>query len=194
MSNGRSPAHPEPPAVFTTERLFARAWDPERDVAGAFALYGDPEVVRFIGGNLVADLDAQREHLRQIIGRIARFPEGQGSWPTFDAESGEMVGTALLKPLPKSGTDREPSNDIEVGWHLARAHWGRGFATEMGRALLRYGCHELKLPVLHAVVETPNARSLAVARRIGLRHVGTTDAYYDHVLEHFILERRDFRE
>ncbi len=152
-------------------------------------MYGDPEVVRHIGGVLVANLEEQRTQLAQIQQRILRLPNGQGSWPVFEKKSGELVGTALLKPLPKSGTGRQPSDDIEVGWHLARAHWGRGLASEMGRALLSRGFETLGLAVLHAVVEAPNVRSLAVARGIGMLHVGSTDAYYDATLEHFVLER-----
>ena len=55
------------------------------------------------------------------------MPDGYGSWPLFERESGALVGAVLLKPLPEA-------EEIEVGWHLARAAWGNGYATESGKA------------------------------------------------------------
>ena len=73
-------------------------------------------------------------------------------------------------------------------------HWGRGYATEAGRALLRHGFVTLGLAELHAVVEEPNAASHAVARRIGLRDAGTTAAYYGRELRHYLLRRGEWAE
>jgi [ribosomal protein S5]-alanine N-acetyltransferase len=178
--------------VFETERLLARPWRVDEDAEGAFEMYGDPEVVRYIGGELLADVATQRQRLAMLLERNASWGGGYGSWPLIEKPSGELVGTALLKPLPASGTGRQPSQDIEIGWHLVRRHWGRGFASEAGKALLCYGFEVLGLDRLHAVVDPDNARSLAVARRIGLRHTGKTTLYYDQELEHFELSARDF--
>jgi [ribosomal protein S5]-alanine N-acetyltransferase len=178
--------------VFETERLYSRPWRPDHDAEAAFEMYGDPEVVRYIGGELLADIAMQRQRLAAILERHALWAGRYGSWPLLDKQSGELVGTSLLKPLPASGTGRQPSEDIEIGWHLVRRHWGRGFASEAGRGLLRYGFDVLGLDRLHAVVDPPNARSLAVARRIGMRHTGKTTRYYDLELEHFELSAGDF--
>jgi RimJ/RimL family protein N-acetyltransferase len=157
-------------------------------------MYGDPEMVRYIGGQLLSDLAEQRERLAAILGRNARWDGRYGSWPLFDKQSGELVGTAILKPMPASGSGGAPSDDVEVGWHVVRHHWGRGFASEAGRALLARGFDVLGLSVLNAVVESPNRRSLAVARRIGMRHVGKTTRYYDLELEHFQLSSVEWRQ
>jgi RimJ/RimL family protein N-acetyltransferase len=178
--------------VFRTERLEARHWNAVEHAAGALAMYGDPEVVRFIGGKLVASEDAQRAEIEAIIGRIAKLAPGQGGWPLFERATGELVGVALLKPLPAS-PGHVSIGEIEIGWHLARKHWRRGFATEAGKALLVRGFEALKLPELHAVVEPPNDASLAVARRLGMRHTGATDRYYGRTLEHFVLRVEEWR-
>jgi [ribosomal protein S5]-alanine N-acetyltransferase len=112
--------------VFETDRLYARAWHVDEDAEGAFVMYGDPEVVRYIGGDLIPDLETQRQRLALILERNARWEGRYGSWPLFEKTSGELVGTSLVKPLPASGSGRQPSEDIEIGWHLARRHWGRG--------------------------------------------------------------------
>lgn len=173
--------------AFETERLVAREWDPELHLEGAFAIYGDPEVVRYIGTGPAQTPDEMRTRLLQVASRNARLRHGLGSWPLFDKSSGELVGAVLLKPLPTSGTNGALGMDIEIGWHLARRHWGRGFATEAGRALVQRGFTQLNLRELHAVVESPNQRSQAVARRLGMKHLGRTDRYYDLELEHFVL-------
>jgi [ribosomal protein S5]-alanine N-acetyltransferase len=173
--------------VFETERLVARPWDPEEDAAGAFVMYGDPEVVRYIGNQLVPDVDAQRIRLAAIVERWAPFEGRFASWPVFEKATGELVGTSLLKPVPASGTQGALSDDIEIGWHVARRHWGRGFATETGRALVVRAFEVLGLERIHAVVEPPNQRSQRVALKIGMQHRGRTDRYYDQELEHFEL-------
>jgi hypothetical protein len=53
--------------IFETERLYARVWHIDADAAGAFSMYGDPEMVRHIGGKLVASLDEQREMLAMVL-------------------------------------------------------------------------------------------------------------------------------
>jgi RimJ/RimL family protein N-acetyltransferase len=181
--------------VFETERLYARLWRPEEDAPGAFAMYGDPEMVRFIGGKLSASIEEQRQTLATVCERNKRWNDRMGSWPLFDKVSHELVGCGILKPPPASGTDgKEFSEEIEIGWHVVRKMWGRGLATETGRALLAHGFDVLEVPVLGAVVEAANARSLAVARRIGMRHTGRTNRFYDQELEHFELAAEEWRK
>lgn len=173
--------------IFQTERLDARAWNAQEQAVEALALYGDPEVVRYIGNKLVANEAEQRAFIEGIMSRIAGYAPGLGSWPLFERDTGEMVGAALLKPLPASRSNAAPQGEIEIGWHLRRKHWRRGFATEAGRALVARGFDVVGLRELHAVVEPPNAASQAVAKRLGMQHRGQTNHYYDHILEHFVL-------
>ena len=60
-------------------------------------MYGDPDVVRYIGNRLVPDVDDQRERLRALQDRWAPFGGRYGSWPLFERATGELVGAALLK-------------------------------------------------------------------------------------------------
>jgi RimJ/RimL family protein N-acetyltransferase len=92
-------------ALFETERLVARAWDAERDAEEAFAMYGDPQVVRFLAPP-TPDVATQREKIRAMIERYRQWsPHGDyGSWPLFHKQTGKLVGVALLRPLPAFGT------------------------------------------------------------------------------------------
>lgn len=177
--------------MIETERLYARPWSVD-DAEGAFAMYGDPEVVRHIGSEVLPDVAAQRERLAAIIERNARWGSRYGSWPVFERASGELCGTVITKPLLVSGTGGEFGPDIEIGWHLNRRFWGRGYAVEAARAVVARAFGELGLEIVHAVVESPNVRSLNVARRLGMRHTGRTARYYDLELEHFELRRGEY--
>ena len=93
------------------------------------------------------------------------------------------VGTVLLKHLPDGGG--VATRDVEVGWHLRADRWGRGYATEAGRAALAYAFEILRLPEVLAVVYRENEPSLRVCRRLGMEHLGATDRYYGVTLELF---------
>lgn len=169
--------------IFETDRLVARHWTPE-DVESAYAIYGDPDVGRFIGGH-VADIDAQRERLAMYIERTAAWSErGMGGWALQRKDDGVIVGSSLLKPIPYSKTlDPMPEEqDIEVGWHLARAYWGNGYALEGAIGALDHGFRVLGLLHIVAVVNPENERSLRVADRLGMVREPNTDRYYDQTL------------
>ena len=79
------------------------------------------------------------------------------------ARSLGMVG------LAPGATSRRIDGAIEVGWRLARAHWGQGYATEAARAWLDMGFGALGLAEIVAFTVPANLRSLAVMRRLGMR-------------------------
>lgn len=176
--------------IFETNRLVAREWSTEI-AEQAIKIYGDAEVTRFIGGIVVKDLDEMRARIGEIKEKYRNLKPGMGSFPMFLKSTGEMVGTALIKPMPFS--EGNLSDDIEIGWHLGKAYWGFGYATEWGKKLLEYGFQDLGLDELHAVVNPLNAKSLEVAKRVGLQSRGQTSKYYDNeTVEHFVMARHDW--
>lgn len=90
----------------------------------------------------------------------------------------------LLKSIPASGTDGAPSGDTEIGWHLHPDAWGHGYASEAAARVLRFA-FEAGLEKVVAVTNPANTASQSVCRRIGMRHKGQTDAYYDTICELF---------
>jgi ribosomal-protein-alanine N-acetyltransferase len=113
----------------------------------------------------------------------------RGSFPLFLRETGALVGTAILKPLVDGAEKVQP--EIEIGWHLRKSAWGQGYATEAARALLARAFELTSEDTIWVVVQPPNERSLAVARRIGMRHVGRTERYYGRELELFAMTRSE---
>ena len=165
--------------VFSTGRLFMRSWTPD-DAEAAFSIYGDPVVARFAGrnGQPERDVESQRASLARVCAMYDGRTDGLGFWAIELRSTGEIVGSALLKPL-------EQGPDIEVGWHLARRAWGNGYATEAGAGALRYGFEVLSLYEIVAVVHPENPRSLRVAERLGMRPSGQRHCY-GHDLRFFV--------
>jgi len=169
--------------LFTTHRLAAREWTPD-DAAGAFAVYGDPKVSSWLvpAMSRIADESAMKSVLDEWA--QASLPAPAGRWALVERESDRVVGGLSLRLLPPY------DQDLEIGWQLAPDVWGRGYATEAGRALaewsFRQGAEEL-----FAVVGPGNHRGAATAKRIGMEWVGETDKYYERILQVYRLRPAD---
>ncbi|EEP73974.1 acetyltransferase [Micromonospora sp. ATCC 39149] len=176
--------------VLTTERLVVRDWtaDPG-DLARIYDIYSRPEVIRWLGaasGLPLTDPAGAADRLAWWRERHAGHGSRYGTWAIEARATGLVVGTVLLKPLP-GRDERVPTTDIEVGWHLHPDSWGHGYATEAARAVVT---RELAAgtPQVWAVVAPGNAASAAVARRLGMAHVGRrTDWYGGEELDAFVL-------
>lgn len=162
-----------------TPRLLLRRFRPD-DVDFVFDTYSRWDVQRFIGR--VPRLMADRAEAIERVDRYAAWDEEEpkGIWLIADRKSGERFGTALLKDLPASGPadPLQPSGETEIGWHLHPDAWGRGIASEAAQRVLEYA-FEAGLDRVLAVTHPENTASQAVARRIGMRDEGLTDAYYN---------------
>jgi ribosomal-protein-alanine N-acetyltransferase len=147
---------------LTTERLGLRRFDRE-DLDFLVDLYSDPEVTRHLGGQKDR---AQAEVLLQsrILDYYDRHP-GLGTWLTVERATGARVGFHLLNHI-------QGESIVQVGYTLARGSWGRGYATEMARAVLRYGFVDLALPNIAAIANLDNTASQKVLQKIGLRRHG----------------------
>lgn len=162
-----------------TDRLVLRAHD-ERDVAAVRDLYSLAAVQRYLGDGT----GRVRTHA-QAREKIRGWHEAYGEDPALGVwavtgPAGVVLGTLLLKPIPDSGTGR--LRDIEIGWHFHPEHWGQGYATEAARAVLAHG-FAAGLDRVVAVTNPANAPSRAVCARLGMRHVGLSNTYYDAACE-----------
>ncbi len=165
--------------IFETDRLILRPYSLD-DAEAAFEVYRDPEVCEFIRPDgPETSVENQRATIQKIMDRYNEMGNGFNCWAIVEKETGGLSGSAMLKPLPGH-------QEIEVGWHLGRWVWGRGYAGEAGRRLLKYGFEELGLVRIVAVVDPRNTRSLSVARRLGMTEESMVRAY-DHDLVLFAM-------
>jgi RimJ/RimL family protein N-acetyltransferase len=149
---------------LTTTRLRLRQWR-DTDRPAWHALNADPEVREFFERPLTrSESDASLDRFRS--GLAAR---GWGWWAVELTATGELIGMAGLDPTE----DDIPVAGVEMGWRLARAHWGHGYATEAARAVLDFALGTLALPEVLAIAAIGNTRSHAVMTRLGMTRLRT---------------------
>jgi RimJ/RimL family protein N-acetyltransferase len=151
-----------PLQTLTTPRLTLRQWRAS-DVPPFAALNADPVAMEFMGGCLTRRQSA--DFARRAEAELAR--RGWGLWALELRAGGEFIGCAGLS-VPTFAAHFMPC--VEVGWRLARAHWGHGYATEAARECLRFAFTRLQLPEVVSFAAAGNVRSRAVMQRLGMRH------------------------
>lgn len=158
-----------PPIEFSTERLRLRIWR-DTDRAPFAALNADPQVMQYFPATQDraasdASIDAWQ----------AQFAErGWSNWAVELLATGDFIGFVGLS-VPRRVLPFSPC--VEIGWRLARAHWGRGYATEAARGALRVGFGQLGLDEIVSFTALGNAASRAVMLRIGMHDA---HADFDH--------------
>jgi RimJ/RimL family protein N-acetyltransferase len=150
-----------------TERLLLRRFT-ESDVDSLSNLDGDPEVMRFITGGKPTPRDVIRNETLPRFLRTYERSEGFGVWAAIERRSGEFVG--WFEFYPREDAD---SDEVELGYRLRRSAWGKGYATEGSRALIRKGFTELGVRRVVAETMAVNTASRRVMEKAGLRYVRT---------------------
>ncbi|MEU9575995.1 GNAT family N-acetyltransferase [Streptomyces chilikensis] len=124
-------------------------------------LFDDPEVMEFFGG---ASLELSAYQLSTARQRRNAAEYGFCFWSVLD-EDDEVMGFVGAQPWPQ---DWGPAvGEIEIGWRLGRAYWGRGYVTAAALQTLER-LREAGVESVVAVVDAGNERSVAVARRLGM--------------------------
>jgi len=145
-----------------TERLALRRFTPE-DYDWLVELYSDAEVMRY-GGGVKTPAQVNVVMRDRILDYYDQHP-GLGVWQTVERATSTPVGFHVLNNI-------QGESIIQVGYFLLRPAWGRGYATEMARALLRHGFVTLGLSSIAAIAERENVASHRVLTKIGLLRSG----------------------
>ncbi|MCV7380045.1 GNAT family N-acetyltransferase [Mycobacterium alsense] len=171
---------------ITTPRLVLRPWRPDDELA-AYAIYGAPEVARWLCPALppIADRTEMRRVLEAWTAESDPTGLPLGRWAITDKSSEELIGGVALLPLPPGGTD------LEIGWQLSPNAWGHGYGAEAGHAVAHQAFENPGVSEVFAVVRPENRRGVATARRVGMEWVGETDKYYNLTLQVYRLTKAD---
>ena len=157
-----------------TERLLLRMIR-EDDLDYLAALFADPDVVKYVGDGQPAGRDEAERALHSIIKGWETHDFGR--WAVVGKQSGEFIGFGGLRSL--FGTP-------EVVYHLAKAHWGKGYATEMAQAALRFGFEKCGHDRIVAIAKPVNAASIRVMDKLGMRFKRNARYYEIDVVEYEI--------
>ncbi|MGB0524513.1 MAG: GNAT family N-acetyltransferase [Flammeovirgaceae bacterium] len=164
--------------IFTSERLIVRQFTTE-DYEQVYELNSDAEIMRYIFSGQPHSRAEARVYLDKIL---AFYPKNAqfGVWALELKASKDFVGLACLRPY-------EATNEMELGYRLAKKYWGKGLATEVSTAILHYGFQTLNLPHIMAVVVKENQASRNVLEKIGMTHKGA-GFYYESELEYYEID------
>ena len=151
-----------------TERLLLRRFI-ESDADNLHDLDSDPEVMRYATGGQPTPQDVIRdETLPRFLRAYERF-EGFGVWAAIEKSTGGFVGWFEFYPRK----DDVGPEEVELGYRLRTSAWGKGYATEGSRALIRKGFTDLGVQRVVAETMAVNTASRRVMEKAGLRYVRT---------------------
>jgi RimJ/RimL family protein N-acetyltransferase len=147
--------------ILETSRLVLRHQELD-DLESLFALYNDPDVIRYIP-DAPRSYDEARKELMWHMNGHPEHPE-LGLWATIHKETNSFIGRCGLLPWTIDGR-----KEVEVAYLINKAYWGQGLGTEAAQAVLNYGFKKLDLSRLICLVDRENVASIKVAEKIGMR-------------------------
>jgi len=156
-----------------TDRLVLRPFTTE-DVDLLHAMWTDPEVRRYLWDDIVISRDRALQVVQSHLASVATA--GIGYWIVQTAAGNEAIGFCGFRFI-----DSGP--EVELMYGLLPRHWGCGLATEASRAALDYLWRNTSFTRAWARTDPPNAKSVEVMRRLGMRHVSSTANMISYICE-----------
>jgi RimJ/RimL family protein N-acetyltransferase len=144
--------------VLETSRLRLREFVPQ-DADALGAVLGDPVAMQYYPAAF--DRRGIEEWIGKNIGCYQR--DGHGLWAMMLKDSGELIGDCGCTLQEVEGT-----NHVEVGYHVRRDLWGKGYATEAAQACMEYAFNRLGARRVISIIRPENMQSRRVAEKNGM--------------------------
>ena len=162
---------------LATERLTLRPFAAdEADLL--IELDSDPAVMRYLSGGEPTPPDVVREMvLPSLLRGYERWDGRFGVFAAHEKESGEFVGWFCLRPEPGG-----PLDEVELGYRLRQDAWGKGYATEVSRALLDKAFAELDVRVVWGATMYLNRASQKVMEKVDMTVAETLETPEDMLM------------
>lgn len=153
--------------IAETERLLLRHFHIV-DADAMNRVFGDPEVGRYCGG-----VKSPEQVRKWLLGCLQDYHElwGFGLWAIVEKAGRRVIGFCGFSRF----ADVDGQSESEIGYRLARNHWGRGLATEAAIAVRDYGFNTLCFSRIIAIIDPQNSASIRVALKLGMRHEKAAD-------------------
>ncbi|MFJ5592764.1 GNAT family N-acetyltransferase [Streptomyces noursei] len=146
-----------------TERLALRRFTAD-DADLLIELDSDPAVMRYLtGGRPTAPELVRERHLPNILAGYEKWGGDLGLFAAHEKDGGEFIGWFILRPESNG-----PLDEVELGYRLRQAAWGRGYATEGSRALLGKAFTELGVRMVWAETMTVNHGSRNIMEKLDM--------------------------
>jgi RimJ/RimL family protein N-acetyltransferase len=160
-----------------TDRLRIRLREQRlSDKAAQLAMWGDPRVTHYIGG----EPQVPEVIWGKFLSAAGLWPVmGYGYWVFADRASDQLLGVGGLSYFARDIPELE--GYPEAGWAIAPEYWGQGYATEAMSAALAWSDQHLASEV-RAIIEPAHGASLRVAEKLGFRRIGDC-LYADSLLD-----------
>ncbi|MRX41489.1 GNAT family N-acetyltransferase [Flavobacterium sp. LC2016-23] len=151
-----------------TERLILREFLSSDD-AGMFELDSNPNVHTYLGNKPVTHIDESRAYINFVQQQYKDF--GTGRWAVILKETNEFLGWSGIKFITDEINNHK--DFYEIGYRFIERHWGKGYATEAGKAFTAYAFNVMKVKALYAYADAGNENSRRILEKLGLQYVNS---------------------
>jgi RimJ/RimL family protein N-acetyltransferase len=171
-----------------TARLTTRFLE-SQDAAVWESYFGDPINCTFV--NVFYSAEAKEERASQMVNlTIKRYQENRlGLQALIEKQTGELIGMCGLLAQDVNGT-----NETEIGYHLLRKHWGKGYASEAAQKFRDYGFEHHFSDSLVSIIHPLNFLSKNVALRNGMTLTEPSASFRGHEVDIFRITRAEWEK
>lgn len=150
-----------------TKRLILRKFE-EADFERLFLLDSNPEVMKYVGMPTLSKAEESKEVVKMIMQQYE--DNGLGRLAVIEKESELLIGWSGLKLNTSEVNGYQ--NFYELGYRFLPETWGKGYATESGKASLDYGFNDLKAEIIYAYAHCENTASNHILTKLGFEKTG----------------------
>lgn len=151
-----------------TERLLLREVV-FSDVDGMFELDSNPNVHIYLGNKPVTTIEQSALYIENLQQQYKDF--GTGRWAVILKETNEFIGWSGIKFITDEINNHK--NFYEIGYRFIEKHWGKGYATEAGKAFIDHAFNEMKVEAVYAFADEGNDNSRKILEKLGLQFVNS---------------------
>jgi RimJ/RimL family protein N-acetyltransferase len=151
-----------------TERLLLREFQMS-DVDGMFELDSNPNVHLFVGNKPVKSIEESIGYIENVQQQYKDF--GIGRYAVILKETNEFLGWSGIKFITNEINSHK--DFYEIGYRFIEKHWGKGYATEAGKAFIDHAFNVMKVDAVYAYADVGNENSRKILEKLGLRYVNS---------------------
>jgi len=144
--------------IVETDRLVIREFE-EDDLLSLYKIESDPRIVEFIPWSKLSTLNECNRKIKKYISDYKRYK--LNSWAVTIKETSEVIGITQLVYSNKI-------KGVEIGTKILPGYWSMGYASELSKAVVRYGLYELGIDEITAVTDVNNAGAIKSLINMGM--------------------------